>query len=63
MEENESEMTEERRELRRKIKDWGLSHTTLEEVFMRVRRLEKLRFVMYLDRERAKSLRKILKIQ
>jgi len=28
--------------LKRKIKDWGLSHTTLEEVFMKVRNFSKI---------------------
>ncbi len=36
MEEEEEKLDENDRELKKKIKDWGLSHTTLEEVFMKV---------------------------
>jgi len=36
MEEEEEKLDAGDRELKKKIKDWGLSHTTLEEVFMKV---------------------------
>ena len=36
MENDEIDEEQECREFKRSVKDWGLSHTTLEEVFMKV---------------------------